>query len=212
MTKLILIGAGGHSKVIQDIIAENKELVLYGILDDAIESINEADEIIYANTSFLSNLKVEDYYFCLSIGNNTVRKKLFEQLPIPLEQYAVLIHPSAVISRKAKIGPGTVVMPNAVVNADAVIGNHCIVNSGAIIEHDNNLGDYVHVSPNATLCGTVSVGVASHVGAGAIVVPGKKVGDWCTVGAGAVVVKDVGDGDTVIGIPAKAIQKQRIIF
>ncbi len=212
MTKLILIGASGHSKVIQDIVAENEDLTLYAIVDDAIEKTNEVNGIIYANTAFLSSLNVEEYTFCLAIGNNADRKKLFERLAIPLEQYETLIHPRAVISRSAKIGYGTVIMPNAVVNADAAVGNHCIVNTAAVVEHDNKLGDYVHVSPNVGLCGKVSVGEGSHVGIGAIVIPGKKVGTWSIVGAGAVVVKDVSDGMTVIGVPAKVIPKKRVVF
>lgn len=208
MSKLILIGAGGHSKVIQDIAASNG-LKLYAIVDDAFEEIKKEKGIIYANPSFLDDLdstELQDYKFCISVGNNVLRKTLFERLRIPLGQYAVLIHPSAVLSSSAKIGFGTVVMPNAVINADTVIGNHCIINSSAVIEHDNTLGDYVHVSPRASLCGTVSIGEGTHIGAGAVIIPGKRIGSWSTVGAGAAVVKDVGNRVTVAGVPARNLQ------
>lgn len=202
MTKLILIGAGGHSKVIQDIVAASTEFDLYAIVDDAFDATQVVDGIIYANTSFLDSLQVEEYKICIAVGNNAIRKKLFNKFSIPIEQYVTLIHPSAVISGSAKIGYGTVVMPNAVVNAGSVIGNHCIVNTGAIVEHDNRLEDYVHVSPSATLAGTVSVEEGTHVGSGAVVIPGKNVGTWSVVGAGSVVVKDVENEVAVVGVPA----------
>lgn len=206
MNKLILIGAGGHSKVIQDIVKESKEFDLYAILDDTFEQMDELDGIIYDNTTLLDSLKIEDYKFCIAIGNNAVRKKLFNRMPISINQYARLVHPSAVISRSAEIGYGTVIMPNAVINADAIIGNHCIINTGAIVEHDNRISDYMHLSPNATLAGTVSVGEGTHIGAGAVVIPGKCIGNWSIVGAGSTVVKDVGMGLTVVGVPAEVIK------
>ena len=210
MTKLILIGAGGHSKVIQDIAAAGREYELYAIVADNITKTEIHGGIIRAHTSFLTEIpksELAEYKFCLAIGDNVVRKQLFCRLAIPVEQYAVLIHPSATISRSARIGYGTVVMPNAVINADATIGNHCIVNTGAVVEHDNRLADYVHISPNTTLCGTVSVGEGTHVGAGAVIIPGKKVGRWSIVGAGAVVTKDIESYVIAAGVPARITKR-----
>ena len=204
MTNVVLIGAGGHSKVIQDIVNAHDDLTLHAILDQSIEQKEIVDGVIYAHTDMIESF-ADDYKFCIAIGNNKVRQKLIEEFNIPLEKYIALIHPTAVISPSAAIGRGTVVMPNAVINADAVIGNHCIVNSGAVIEHDNRLRDYVHVSPNATLAGTVTVGEGTHVGLGATVIPGKGIGGWSVVGAGAVVVDDVGVEVTVVGVPAKEV-------
>lgn len=202
MNKLILIGSGGHSKVIQDIAAEGQEFELYAVLDDAITQTGGVGGVIYANTSYLSELNVQEYKFCLAVGSNAARKQLSARLAIPRERYAVLIHPRAVVSRSAQVGYGTVIMPNAVVNAGAVMGDHCIINTSAVVEHDNILGNYVHISPTAALSGTVMVGEGTHVGTGAVVIPGRKIGSWSTVGAGAVVVKDVDDDVTVIGVPA----------
>ncbi|ASN04233.1 acetyltransferase [Virgibacillus necropolis] len=205
MTDLIIIGAGGHSKVVQDIVAANTDLDLYAIVDDAFDETNEADGIIHANTSLLDSLNIERYKFCIAIGNNVVRKNLFDRFNMPIERYVKLVHPSAIISKFAKIGYGTVVMPNAVINADTIIGNHCIVNTNAVVEHDNNLDDYVHVSPSATLSGVVSVGEGTHIGSGAVVIPLKSIGSWTTIGAGAVVVNDISGNVTVVGVPAREI-------
>lgn len=205
MNKLILVGAGGHSEVVQDIVAANGNLDLYAIVDDAFNETVETDGIIHANTNLIEKLDINDYEFCIAIGNNHVRKKLYEKFNIPVDKYVTLIHPSAVISKSAKIGYGTVVMPNAVINADTVTGNHCIVNTNAVVEHDNVLADYVHVSPSATLAGTVSVGEGTHIGAGAVVIPGKNVGKWSVVGAGAVVIRNISENVTAVGNPAREI-------
>lgn len=141
-----MIGAGGHSKVIQDIVRANGDLTLYAVLDQNMKQKEVVDGVIYAHTDMIDDF-VSECKFCIAIGNNQVRKKLVEEFNIPFEKYIALIHPTAVISPSATVGRGTVVMPNTVINADAVIGNHSIVNSGAIIEHDNRLRDFVHVSP-----------------------------------------------------------------
>jgi acetyltransferase EpsM len=208
MIKVVLIGAGGHSKVIQDIVKANKDLRLHAVLDHGFKENEVKNGIIFAGMDMIAGLLEEGCQFCLAIGNNGVRQKLVSEFDIPSDRYITLIHPTAVISPSAAVGNGTVVMPNAVINADTIIGDHCIVNSGAVVEHDNRLGDFFHVSPNAALAGTVTVGKGTHVGSGAIVIPGKTVGKWSVVGAGAVVVKDVGDGVTVVGVPAKEIRKQ----
>ena len=145
----------------------------------------------------------DECFFVIAIGNNYVRQKLFNSLDIPVNQYATLVHPSAIVSSSAKIECGTVVMPHAVINADTTIGKHVIINTGAIIEHDNNIADYVHVSPNATLAGGVTVGEASHIAINAGVLPLVEIGSHCIVGAGATVINHVKSESTVVGTPAK---------
>jgi acetyltransferase EpsM len=94
-------------------------------------------------------------------------------------------------------------MPGAIVNAKSNIGKHCILNTNSSVDHECVLGDFVHIAPAATLAGNVEVGEGSLIGMGAVVLPYVKIGKWCKIGAGAVVVKDVPDGKTVIGVPAK---------
>lgn len=202
MTNVALIGAGGHSKVVQDIVRVNDDLTLYAVLDQNIKKKKVVDGVIHAHTDMIGDL-VSNCKFCIAIGNNQVRQKLIEEFTFSSEKYVTLIHPTAVISPSATIGRGTVIMPNAVINANSVVGNHCIVNSGAVIEHDNRIRDYVHVSPNATLAGTVTISKGTHVGSGATVIPGRKIGIWSVVGAGAVVTSDVSDEVTVVGVPAR---------
>ncbi|MEL3711031.1 acetyltransferase [Staphylococcus borealis] len=199
---IIIIGKGGHSKVIKDIIETTQQYYIVGYLDNAINEYYTEENIFYDSLDNIKQYK-DDYLFIIAIGNNHVRKKLFNQLEIKIEQYATLIHPTAIVSPSARIGNGTVVMPNAVVNADSIVGKHAIVNTGAIIEHDNQIGDYVHISPNATLAGGVKVGDASHIAINAAVIPLVEIGKRCVVGAGATVINNVKSESTVVGTPAK---------
>lgn len=205
MTKLILIGAGGHSKVIQDIVSEHANVKLFAIIDDVFDESKEIDGVIYSNFKMLKNLNVNEFKFFIAIGDNAVRKKIFKQFKIPIEQYITLIHPSAIISKSTKMGFGNVVMPNVVINANTVIGNHCIINTNAIVEHDNTISDYVHISPSATLAGTVTIEEGTHIGINASIIPLKNIGSWTTIGAGAVVTNDITNNVTAVGIPAEIL-------
>lgn len=202
MRKIILIGNGGHSKVIKDIIEAQQQFEVVGFLDDKFDSYFENEHYFYDSLQNIELYK-SDYLFNIAIGNNFVREKIFQEMEVNIEQFPVLIHPTACISPSVSIGNGTVVMPGTVINADTVIGKHSIVNSGAIIEHDNDISDFVHLSPNATLAGNVTVGMYSHIAVNATILPQIKIGERCIVGASATVIKDINAGTTVIGTPAK---------
>lgn len=202
MKKIILIGKGGHSKVIKDIIFKQQRYQLVGYLDNKVDSYYESEGLFYDNLTNYHKY-ANEHYFNIAIGNNFVREKIFKELDIEIERFPTLIHPTASISTSATIERGTVVMPNVTINADTKIGHHVIVNSGAVVEHDNMISDYVHISPNATLAGGVMVDLKSHVAIGATVLPQITIGENCIIGAGATVISDVKTNTTVIGTPAK---------
>ncbi|MCP3739686.1 acetyltransferase [Rossellomorea sp. BNER] len=208
MKPIAIIGAGGHSRVIQDCIKAQGKYSVRAILDDRFPKLKEVHGCIYADIDHARVLieQEENLNFILAIGNNKVRNKfvlqLFKNSNI---SFATVIHPSAVISPSAKIGTGTVIMPNVVINADSKIGEHVILNTNCVIEHDNIIESYAHISPSATLTGTVHIGEGSHVGAGVTIIPNKKVGAWSTVGAGAVVIQNIPSNKLVVGVPAKLI-------
>lgn len=205
MNKLILIGAGGHSKVIRDIISLSHEYDLYAVLDDAITTYKNENGVIYYNTKLINEIDKNKFKYFISIGDNKIREEIFNRLGIGIKNFATLIHPSAIISKSVKIGYGTAVMPNVVINADSVIGNHCIINTSCIIEHDNVIADFAHISPNATLAGGVKIGKGTHIGAGASIIPNISVGFNSIIGAGAVVIRDIPNNCTAVGVPAKVI-------
>ncbi|MEK4027786.1 acetyltransferase [Pseudobacillus sp. FSL P4-0506] len=208
MKKIAIVGGGGHSKVIQDIIRAGAEYEIVALLDDKYPSPEKRGELIFAPVSYASQLKQagEEVRFVIAIGDNRIRKQMAERLASIDAQFAVLIHPSAVISPSAVVEAGTVVMPYAVINADTFVGRHAIINTAAVIEHDNKIEDFAHISPNAALTGSVHVEEGVHIGAGAVVIPGKRIGAWSVVGAGAAVINDIPEEVTAVGTPAKIIQ------
>ncbi|WP_353136511.1 acetyltransferase [Pseudopedobacter sp.] len=197
MNEISIIGAGGHAKVIIEL-AEELDYSILNVFDQNIKK------------SYILSYKVSHNFFCIpkntivAIGDNSLRKKVSQE---NILEVSPLIHPKSTISRSADIDDGTVVMAGVSINSDVVIGRHCIINTNSSIDHDCIIGDYVHISPNVALAGNVVVGEGTHIGIGACVIQGVKIGKWCTIGAGAVVIKDVFDFQTVVGNPAKVLDK-----
>ena len=205
MAEIIIIGAGGHSKVVQDVIQTSIDHKVIAVLDDAIGDRYKRDEVVYSNFSYLNEINKNAYKYHIAIGNNQVRKEIFNRLNIPVDKFITLVHSTAIISETVDLGFGSVVMPSVVINADSEIGNHCIINTGSIIEHDCSVGSYAHISPNATLTGNVKVGAGTHVGSSATIIPGKHIGQWSIIGAGSVVINNIEDKKKAVGVPAKLI-------
>lgn len=195
---VIIIGAGGHGKVVADIVTCSGDRVL-GFLDDNHSEAAFAGFPILGGTEDFR--RFSDASFVIAVGSAAVRERLAEK--IGGARLYTAIHPRAVISAlDTQIGEGTVIMANAVVNPGAKIGRHCIVNTAAVVEHDNLIDDFVHISVGAHLAGTVTVGKATWVGVGATVSNNLSVCGGCMIGAGAVVVRDITESGTYVGVPA----------
>ncbi|WP_299883704.1 acetyltransferase [uncultured Lacinutrix sp.] len=199
---MFLYGAGGHARVVIDIILSSTNYKIDGVYDDFI-----LEKFIH-NIPIVNVLPEEKKKEAIiTVGNNKIRKKIAQSL---LVNYITAVHSKAVISKlDVIIGKGTVVMANAVINPNSTIGKHCIINTAAIVEHDCKIEDFVHISPNAALAGNVSVGEGTQVGLGANVIPGVKIGKWCVIGAGSTVIEDVPDFSVVVGSPAKFIKSNK---
>ncbi|WP_018479660.1 acetyltransferase [Pontibacter roseus] len=198
---MYLYGASGHAKVIIDILRD-AAIPVAGVFDDN-PNIREVSGIPAVGPYTGQKL---DKPLLISIGDNTIRRRIAQKLQV---NYGKAIHPSAIISASATIQEGTVVMQGAIIQASVHIGKHAIVNTGASIDHDCRIGDYAHISPGAVLSGNVQVGEGTHVGAGAVVIPNLKIGKWCKIGAGAVVIRDIPDGVTAVGNPARIINEHQ---
>ena len=201
MNKLIIIGAGGHGKVIADNALKNGYTDICFVDDHAVGEVMGFP--IIGTSADIPKLDDGKTDFIIGIGNNAVRKKIAEKFNV---NWVTLIHPSVQISACVTVGKGTVVMAGAVINACATVGDHCIINTRAVIEHDNVIKDYVHVSPNATLGGTVRVGEQTHIGLGAAVRNNIGICAGCVVGAGAAVVKNIMESGTYVGVPVRKIK------
>lgn len=197
MKNVIIIGAGGHAKVIADIVLRSGDRLL-GFLDDHAAGPVLGYPVLGDVGCYVN---YPDAHFVIGIGSAQVRKQLAQRLDV---RWYTAIHPSAVISPlETRIGQGTVVMANVVIGPGAAIGDHCIINTGAIVEHDNKIGSYVHVSVGAKLAGTVTVGEGAWIGIGAVVRNNVSICGGCMVGAGAVVVKNIEGPGTYVGVPAR---------
>lgn len=208
---LVVIGEGGHSKVIRDLIHSKSDAKINAILDDKYDVLTLSNEVYLGPISSAHLLldRMSHLKFVIAIGNNAVRKSIVTKLGLAKESYISLIHYSAIVSSSAAIGSGTVIMANTIVSADSVVGDHVIINSGAIVEHDNQIGDYVHIAPRATLTGSVIVKEGAMIGAGATIIPGKSIGEWAIIGAGATVISDISANSTAVGTPAITISSRK---
>lgn len=198
MNNIHLYGAGGHAKVIIDIIQSLNNKV--GLIYDDNPSISECLETSVVDTKEINN----NVPLIISIGNNAIRKNIVEKLGNIT--YANAIAPSATFSNYTKIGTGNVVMQKVVVQASVIIGNHIIINTGATVDHDCIIEDFVHIAPGVNLCGNVHIGEGTLVGVGSVVIPGIKIGKWVTINAGSVITKDIPDNAIVAGNPCRIIK------
>lgn len=211
MKKIIILGAGGNSKVIietillrKEILQENIEIV--GILDDDIHKHSLCGYRVLGKISDIKKYRKRDgVFFVNGIGSNVIRKKVFNQF-IDVDWYTV-IHPNSIISKTVGIGTGTVIMAGVIINADSKIGNQCIINTGAIVEHENIIEDFVHLASGVTTAGSVRVGEETMLGTGAKVIQGVQIGNKTIIGAGAVVISDMPSNCTAVGVPAKVIKR-----
>jgi len=208
---LLVIGGGGHAKVVIDLALRSGVWRIAGVLDDAPGATGRAilGCVVLGGTERISDYARPGTAFVIAIGSNAIRERLQTTATAAGLVAVTLIHPSAVLAESVRIGNGAVVMAGAVINSDATIGNGVIVNTGAVVDHDCHLGDYCHLAPGATLCGSVSVGPRTLVGVGASVIPGIAIGSDCVVGAGAAVVSHVTSGTRVVGVPARRANMER---
>lgn len=201
MNRLIIIGAGGHGKVLADNALKNGYTDICFVDDRATGKC--MDFPIVGTSGDVEKLNDGKTDFIIGIGDNAVRKKIAEKFDV---NWVTLIHPSAQIAVNASLGKGTAVMAGAVINACASVGEHCIINTRAVIEHDNTIEDYVHISPNAALGGAVRIGEQTYIGIGATVINKIDICGKCIIGAGAVAVKNIEDFGTYVGVPARKIK------
>lgn len=210
--KIAGIGAGGHGQVIADLILESPDYLLAAWIDHQLDlhgSLIAGAPVLGADDkiSSLRALGITHVFIGVgSIGNTQLRKKISMLTLDAGLKHPVILAPSAVVSKLAKIAQGTCIFPLAVVNANSHIGEFAIINTHATVEHDCSLGNFVHIAPGAILAGNVRIGDSSHIGAGAIIKEGVVIGSHAMIGAGAVVISDVSDHDTVVGCPAKSMR------
>jgi len=207
---IVLVGGGGHCKVLISILKKLDTFNITGI-SDLKENLGK--EVLGIETRYTDDQLEElhdkgiKYAFVTlgSVSNPDNRIRLFEMLKQIGFEIPVIISKDAIVDESVETEEGTVIMPGAIINPGTKIGKNCIINTGAIIDHDCMIGDHVHIAPGGTLSGSVKIGTGSHIGTGASVIQGIEIGSRVIVGAGSVVVNTIQDNKKVMGVPARNI-------
>lgn len=203
---MAIVGYSGHSYVIIDIFLSAGRLVT--AYCDQEEKTNNPYHLTYLGkeSEVIDKLKEFDFFAC--VGHNGIREKIHTQLSQLLGNPINAIHPSAVISGSVKMGDGVMIAANATLNPLVQIGRGVICNTSVSIDHECIIGDFAHIAPGAVLCGNVAVGRNTFVGANSVIKQGITIGNNVTIGAGTVVLKDVPDNTTIVGNPARILEKK----
>ena len=208
-----ILGAGGHAKVVIDIVERMGTHRIAGVFDD--DPAKWGTEVLGYGVlggieEFLLHWRSRCDGVVIGIGSNRVRQHLYRKLCEAGFSAMTAIHPTAAVARAVEVGEGTVVMAQAAVNPGTRIGPCAVINTSASVDHDCVLGECVFLAPGARLGGNVRVGDLSLVGIGASIIPGRVIGRRVIVGAGAVVITDVPDEVTVVGAPARIVTPSRV--
>ncbi len=211
--KIVLIGGGGHCKVVISILKKLDNFEIAGIVDNykagslisGIKVIGADDDLKNIYKSCIHNTLVT----VGSIKDNTKRYKLFNMAREIGYKFPVIISSKAIVDKSVKIDEGTVIMPGSIINIDSSIGKNCIINTGAIIEHDCKIRDHCHIAPGVHISGGVEINNLSFIGVGVTIIQGIKIGKNVTIGAGSVVIKDIPDNVIAVGTPAKIIKNKK---
>lgn len=208
MSGLLVVGAGGHGRVVADTAVEDGRWNKIAFLDDRHKQIDCIMNWPVLGSLLQAQEYLHDYPdLIVAIGDNTLRVKLLRRYLQLGFKLPVLIHPTAFVSKIARLSPGTVVFPRAAVNVGVGIGFGSIINTGAIVDHDCLLGEGVHICPGASLAGEVKVGDYSWVGIGTSVIQRVSIGENVFIGAGSVIVKDTGSNVKVLGVPGRVVNQ-----
>jgi sugar O-acyltransferase (sialic acid O-acetyltransferase NeuD family) len=201
---VIIIGAGGHAKVVvSTLIAAN--IKIGGIFDDDPDKWGKTilGVKIIGSLSGIDRDSTEQAL--IAVGDNKTRKDIAGRFPHL--RWITIVHPDAYVHPSVHLGKGTAVFAKAVIQPDTSVGDHCIVNTGATIDHDCQIDNYVHISPGVNLAGGVRLGEGVFCGIGGKAITGVTVGKWTTIGAGGVIINDLPEYSLAVGVPAKVTDR-----
>lgn len=211
---IIIIGAGGHAKVLIDTLLMLDEKIL-GIVDEDEGKIGTEilDIPVIGNDSLISNYSVGEIVLVNGIGSiqyMNARKNVYDKFKNGGYSFLSIIHPSAIIGRQVTLEEGVQIMAGTIIQIGSYIGSNSIINTRVTIDHDCMIGKHVHIAPGTVLSGSVEIGEEVHIGTGSAVIQNIHIGSHSTIGAGSVVVKSMPENIVAWGVPAKVIQKDNV--
>jgi UDP-perosamine 4-acetyltransferase len=202
--RLVIMGSGGHAKVVIEAFREDDQVQIVGVLSVNVEERNILGVPILGTDDLLSALRNDGVELCFAaIGDNDLRKRAAGRAIGEGFALANAFSKGASVSPSARFGTGILVAAGAVINADTRIDDMAIINTGASVDHDCHVGEAAHIAPGAVICGSVIVGAEAMVGAGATVIPGLSIGAGARIAAGACVVRSVPSKALARGVPAR---------
>lgn len=209
MQPLILLGSGGHAKVLIDIIEDLGRYSIIGIVSpDEAEKRFFGYPILGGDDSLEQLAAQGSLEAFVAVGDNGLRSRLLRKVRSLNFSVPSIISAKATVSRRAHLGSGIAIMPGAVVNADTIIEDGVIVNTAASVDHDCVIRHCAHIGPGARLTGGIVIDEGAFVGAGSTVVRKAKIGAWSVVGAGSTVIRSVPAGVVAVGTPARLIRHE----
>ncbi len=213
--KIIIIGAGGHSKVIVDIIQNEQKYEIVGFIDNNLPIGHKVlDYQVLGKEEEINNLikKQEIFGGVIAIGDNFIRSNAEKKIKHYCSEFKFIncIHPKSNIAFNVVMGEGNVVMAGATINTSTKIGDHCIFNTNCSIDHDNSIANFSSIAPNGVTGGNVKVGEFSAIGIGATIKHNVSIGYNCIIGASSLVNKDTKSDSVYYGIPAKFIRNHEL--
>lgn len=206
---IIVIGAGGHSKVCIEILQSMGETVSF-CLGNAESSDKYMGIPVLEAANSLAFLKQAGYSRAfIAVGSNSLRSKLAQEALGHCYQLVNAISLFVIIPPSVQLGLGIAIIAGAVINSDAKISNLAIVNTGVIVDHDCQVGEAAHVAPQSALAGNVAIGAQSFFGLISKIIPRINIGSKIIVGAGSVIISNIKDQTTVVGVPARIIKSSK---
>ena len=203
---IIIVGGGGHAKVIADVLLSLSQHVL-GFVDKDPSKQELFELVRLGGEEAVYRYDPSGVYLANGLGSVAtpgVRKDWYETYKEKGYRFVNVVHPSSVIGRGVILGEGVQVMAGAVIQPGSTVGNNTLINTKATVDHDCTIGAHVHIAPGATLSGDVHIDDDAHIGTGASIIQGVRVGSRCIVGAGAVLIRSADPGSKILGVPGSA--------
>jgi len=202
--KLLIVGSGGHAKVIIDMLKEAGEFELIGCVSKEPLQQEILGFPILGDDSVLPQLHTRGInHVFIAIGDNARRAEIMRSVTKMGFEIVNAISKYSHISTSVRLGRGIAIMPGVVINVDSVIEDNAVINTGATVDHDCLVGAHSHIGPGCNIAGNVSIGQGSFLGVGCNVIPKINIGEWTVIGAGAVVINDLPGYAKASGVPAK---------